>query len=117
MAVFRIVANLATADPGIARPFYEQLLGLDIVMDQGWILTFAGEQGARPQVSVMSEGGSGNAVPDISVEVDDVDEVYERAQSHGFEIVYPLSDEPWGVRRFFVRDPLGTVVNILSHKP
>lgn len=115
MAVLRIVPNFAAADPQLARSFYERLLGLDIAMDQGWILTFATEGGARPQISIMSEGGLGTAVPDISIEVDDVDEVYMRARSQGFEIVYPLSDEPWGVRRFFVRDPLGKVVNILSH--
>ena len=33
----------------------------------------------------------------------------------GREIVYPLTDEEWGVRRFFVRDPGGVVVNVMSH--
>lgn len=116
MAVMRIVANLTAADPQVARLFYERLLGLDIAMDFGWILTFASEGSARPQISIISEGGSGTEVPNVSVEVDNVDEIYGRAQSLGFEIVYPLSDEPWGVRRFFVRDPLGMVINILSHK-
>lgn len=115
MAVLRIVANLAVADPQIARSFYERLLGLDVVMDHGWILTFASEASERPQISVAREGGSGTPVPDLSVEVDNLDEIYERARSEGFEIVYPLSDEPWGVRRFHVRDPLGKVINILSH--
>lgn len=116
MAVLRILANLAADDPQAARPFYERLLGLDIVMDHGWIMTFASEASQRPQVSVASEGGSGTPVPALSIEVDNVDEVHERAQAEGFEIVYPLCDEPWGVRRFFVRDPLGTIINILSHK-
>jgi len=31
--------------------------------------------------------------------------------------VYPLTDEPWGVRRFFVRDPNGVVLNVMSHRP
>jgi len=117
MTVLRIVTNLAAADPQVARPFYERLLGLDIVMDHGWILTFASSGNARPQVSVASEGGSGIPVPDLSIEVDNVDEIYERAQSAGFEIAYPLSNEPWGVRRFYVRDPLGKVINILSNNP
>jgi uncharacterized glyoxalase superfamily protein PhnB len=34
----------------------------------------------------------------------------------GFGILYDLTDEPWGVRRFYVRDPFGKVVNILSHR-
>jgi lactoylglutathione lyase len=63
----------------------------------------------------MREGGSGTEVPDISVEVDDVDAVYARAERAGLDIVYRLIDEPWGVRRFYVRDPEGRTINILSH--
>jgi lactoylglutathione lyase len=115
MAVKRIVANLAAADPAEARSFYEDVLGLEAVMDQGWILTFAANGAAPPQVSIASEGGSGTPVPDLSVEVDDLDEVHRRAVAAKCEIVYGIADEPWGVRRFYVRDPLGKVVNILSH--
>ena len=116
MAVRRIVANIAAADPGKARAFYEDLLGLKPVMDLGWIRTLASDEGQpMPQVSVMSEGGSGTPVPDISIEVDDVDEIYASALAAGFEIVHAITDEPWGVRRFFVRDPFGKIVNILSH--
>ena len=116
MAVRRIVANISAAEPARARAFYENLLGLKLAMDFGWILTFAAEvQATAPQVSVMSEGGSGTPVPDLSIEVDDVDDVYARAISAGFEIVYAITDEPWGVRRFFVRDPFGKIVNILAH--
>ena len=116
MTVLRIVANLAAADPQVARSFYERLLGLDLVMDHGWILTFAGDGSQRVQVSIASEGGSGTPVPDLSIEVDDMDDVHQRAQAEGVEIIYPLTDEPWGVRRFFMRDPTGRIVNILTHK-
>jgi uncharacterized glyoxalase superfamily protein PhnB len=115
MTVRRIVANLTAADPGLARAFYERLLDLKVVMDHGWILTFASEASAAPQLSVASEGGSGTPVPDLSIEVDDVDRIYRRAKSSDVAIVYDITDEPWGVRRFFVRDPFGTIVNILSH--
>ena len=115
MTVRRIVANLAAADPARARAFYEQLLDLEVVMDHGWIVTLASGASQAPQLSLASEGGSGTPVPDLSIEVDDVDEIYRRARSQACEIVYDLTDEPWGVRRFFVRDPAGTVLNILSH--
>jgi len=116
MAVLRIVANLQAVDPEEGRPFYERLLGLDVVMDHGWILTFAADTRMTTQVSVASEGGNGTEVPRLSIEVDDVNDVHRRAVESGYEIVYPLTDEPWGVRRFFVRDPLGNAVNILAHK-
>jgi uncharacterized glyoxalase superfamily protein PhnB len=54
-------------------------------------------------------------VPQLSIEVDNVDAIYERARQIGFTIVYDITDEPWGVRRFYVCDPFGTIVNILSH--
>jgi lactoylglutathione lyase len=115
MTVRRIVANLAAADPGPARAFYESLLDLEVVMDHGWLLTLASEAATTPQLSIASEGGSGTPVPDLSIEVDDVDRIYQRARSAGAEITYDITDEPWGVRRFFLRDPLGKVVNILAH--
>lgn len=113
--VRRVVANLKAAEPDDARRFYEDLLGLEAVIDQGWIITFAGDTPSRPQVSITAEGGSGAPVPDLSIEVGDVDPVHARAVELGFEIVRPLRDEPWGVRRFFVRDPFGRTVNILAH--
>ncbi|MEZ5933149.1 MAG: VOC family protein [Alphaproteobacteria bacterium] len=116
MAVKRIVPNIGMERPEDAKAFYRDIFGLDLAMDQGWILTFAGGHTARPQVSVMSEGGSGTPVPDISIEVDDVDAVFEKAKGAGCEIVYDITDEPWGVRRFYVRDPAGKLLNILAHR-
>ena len=117
MAVRRIVPNLHAADPARARAFYAELLDLEAVMDHGWIVTFADTAATMmPQVSIASEGGNGTAVPALSVEVDDVDAMHTRAVSLGLEIVYPLVDEPWDVRRFYVRDPFGNVVNILAHR-
>lgn len=115
MAVRRIVANIAADDLSKAHAFYRDLLGLDVLMDLGWILTFGSDQASVVQVSLAREGGSGTHVPALSIEVDDVDDVHRRAVDAGFEITYDLTDEPWGVRRFYVRDPFGKVINVLSH--
>jgi predicted enzyme related to lactoylglutathione lyase len=115
MNVVRIVPNLATADVQGLAAFYEDLLGLNILMDQGWIMTLGATDLGPVQISIASEGGSGMPVPDLSIQVDDVDVAYARAQRMGCEISYPLTDEPWGVRRFFVTDPMGRALNILSH--
>ena len=52
---------------------------------------------------------------DMSVEVADVNAAHADALARGLDIVYPLTDEPWGIRRFFVREPSGTVLNVASH--
>jgi catechol 2,3-dioxygenase-like lactoylglutathione lyase family enzyme len=115
MAVRRIVANIAARDPASAQVFYGDILGIEIVMDHGWIVSFATDIATTPQVSIACEGGSGTAVPDLSIEVDDLDEVLARIRGAGLPIEYGPATEPWGVRRFYVRDPFGRLVNILSH--
>jgi catechol 2,3-dioxygenase-like lactoylglutathione lyase family enzyme len=116
MAVQRIVANIAARDLGPARAFYSEVLGLEAVMDHGWIVTYAAQPVmVAPQISVASEGGSGARVPDFSIEVDNFDDVLRRTKAGGFTIEYGPKDEPWGVRRFFVRDPFGRLLNILTH--
>lgn len=116
MKVRRIVANIAAADIGAARRFYGDVLGLDVLMDHGWIVTFGNAERSGVQVSVATEGGSGTPVPDLSIEVDDVDEALRRVRTAGLEPEYGPADEPWGVRRFYVRDPFGRLVNILGHR-
>jgi catechol 2,3-dioxygenase-like lactoylglutathione lyase family enzyme len=116
MSVRHIIANIATDDVSATKRFYGDLLGLDVVMDHGWIASYGGPAQMSVQVSIASEGGSGTPVPDLSIEVDDVDAVLAAARAAGIAIEYGPADEPWGVRRFYVRDPFGKLVNILPHR-
>jgi catechol 2,3-dioxygenase-like lactoylglutathione lyase family enzyme len=115
MTVHRVVPNVCTDDPAPTREFYERL-GLQTVMDHGWIVTLASPSNPAVQLSVMTEDRTAPVAPDLSIQVDDVDAVYAAMRRCGAEIVHPLQDEDWGVRRFFVRDPTGRVVNILTHR-
>jgi predicted enzyme related to lactoylglutathione lyase len=116
MGVNRIVPNLHNADPASARSFYEEVVGLEGGMDMGWIVTLVAPGERRIQLSLISADATAPVVPDVSIEVDDVDAAWAAAQARGDEIVYPLTDEEWGVRRFFVRDPGGKVINIVMHR-
>lgn len=115
MRVRRIVANVRAPDPAGAEKFYGEILGLDLLMDMNWIRTYGSKTKMPVQVSFMSEGGSGTPVPDLSIEVDDLDMALSKVQKGGFRIEYGPVVEPWGVRRFFVRDPFGRLVNVLCH--
>ena len=115
MAVKRIVPNIGATAPAAAARFYGGVLGMRVAMDLGWITTFASDALASPQISIATEGGSGTEVPDLSIEVDDLDEVHRRLIEQGYAIEYGPVTEPWGVRRFFVRDPFGRLLNILTH--
>ena len=116
MGVKRIVANINAIQPASAKAFYHDLLGLELLMDHGWIQTYGQDTTMSVQVSFASEGGSGMPVPDLSIEVDNLDELLERMQHAGFTPEVVATSEPWGVRRFFVRDPFGQLVNILQHE-
>ncbi|HAM81894.1 VOC family protein [Ornithinibacillus bavariensis] len=115
MKVIRIVANVETQEISKAKYFYGEVLGLDELMDMGFIATFGSHEKMDTQISFLSEGGSGTPVPDLSIEVDDLDDALTRIKKAEIPIEYGPIEEPWGVRRFFVKDPFGKLVNILSH--
>lgn len=115
MAVTRIVPDLTSRSLPEVTAFYVDVLGMEVVMDHGWIVTLAAPERPEVQLSLMTHDETAQVVPVVSVEVDDVGAAYAVAVERGAEIVHPLSDEPWGVRRFFVRDPDGHVVNVLQH--
>jgi catechol 2,3-dioxygenase-like lactoylglutathione lyase family enzyme len=115
MAVRRIVANIKAEGVETARRCYGDILGMDVVMDLGWIDTFASDWPTTPQISIAAEGGSGTPMPDFSNEVDDIDQVYRLVCEVGLAVEYGPTREPWDVRLFYVRDPFGRLVNILAH--
>ncbi|GIN86377.1 glyoxalase [Heyndrickxia sporothermodurans] len=115
MTVKRIVANIDTQNLEAAKSFYQDVLELNLLMDHGWIATYGLDREMSIQISFASEGGSHTPTPDLSIEVDNVDAIFEQMKKAGFQIEYGPVNEPWGVRRFYVRDPYGKVVNILTH--
>ncbi len=116
MQVKRIIANIPAADPAVVDRFYRDILGLDLAMDHGWIRTYAGPGKMTAQLSVGSQGGSDTPLPTLSIEVDDLAEALRRVEAAGVALEYGPVSEPWGVRRFYVRDPAGTLLNILQHE-
>ena len=74
MQVKRIVADIGVSDPAAARSFYQDILGLDILMDMRWIATYGSRELMPLQVSFMTEEAErADARP--LIEVDDLDEV------------------------------------------
>ncbi|MDQ2960423.1 MAG: VOC family protein [Candidatus Dormibacteraeota bacterium] len=116
MRVTGVTANLRVADIGAARGFYTDYLGLNVEgFNLGWVAQYRSTDG-KASVQLVTRDATSPQDSVISVQVgNDVDEAYAEAQRRGYEIVHPLTEEPWGVRRFFVRAPDGTVINIVSH--
>jgi predicted enzyme related to lactoylglutathione lyase len=117
MDIRRIVPNISSEQMEKSREFYADFLGLKLVMDMQWILTFASISNPTAQISILQKDVSKTSDQDvtISIEVADVDISYAKAVSFGYKIIYPLTNEPWGVRRFGVEDPNGISLNIMCH--
>ena len=118
MSIRRVVPDITSDHLDETRDFYTGFLGFEVAMDMGWIVTFVSPTNPTAQISVLQAGQApaGHPSPTVTVEVADVDAVHKRALTRGLKIVYPLTDEPWGVRRFFVCDPNGVVLNVMSHR-
>ena len=114
MAVTRIVANLAAPDPMALARFYHQAFGLDLPLDMGWITFLSRDTAQKIELHTASEGGGGTELPVISIGVDDLDAAEAAVRLAGAEVVYGPVDEPWGLRRFFFRDPAGNLVNVVD---
>jgi predicted enzyme related to lactoylglutathione lyase len=117
MRVTGVTPNLPVADIEAARRFYTEFLGLGVEeMNLGWVARYRTDDG-RASLQLVTHDASSPVDSVLSVHVGDgVEEAYAEAQRRGYEIVHPLTTEPWGVRRFFVRDPDGNVINIVSHR-
>jgi len=85
-------------------------------MDHGWIRTYGSNQEMSVQISFATEGGAGTSVPDLSIEVDDIETALEKVSDANIPIEYGPENEPWGVRRFYIRDPFGKLINVLQHE-
>lgn len=116
MEITRIHPYIESPDPAFARNFYVDVFGLDVAMDQP-VVNLASTRTPSAQLIIIPKGMETPA-PDFGIDVGDaaaVDTVHERVIANGRRVVYPLTIEPWGVRRFFFEDPDGRIVNVLAH--
>jgi predicted enzyme related to lactoylglutathione lyase len=116
MRVTGIHANLPVADIAADCDFYTDYLGLSVEeFNMGWVARYTSPDG-RASIQLVTRDATAPEDSAISVHVGaDIDQAYEEAKRRGYEIVYPLTEEAWGLRRFFVRAPNGTVINMVNH--
>ncbi len=119
MAIPRIVPYLESADFDAVKAFYVELVGLEVAMEEPGsdFLGLASPDNPSAQIVVAAEGTE-HPPPQMGIDVgspEAVDAAHEAAVRDGLDVVYPLTDEPWGIRRFFVKDPTGAVVSVLAH--
>ena len=116
MPVKRIVVYAGGQEIAASRDFYVEVLGMRVAMEDPVLnLQSPGDPAAEIIIGAQEMQ---DAQPSFGVDVGEpaaVDAAHAEALRRGLRVVYPLTDEPWGVRRFFVEDPGGTVINVLAH--
>lgn len=53
----------------------------------------------------------------LTIEVDNVDEIYERIKKQNISIKIEVRNEPWGDRHFAIEDPNGVGIDIVTYAP
>ncbi|SDS34634.1 VOC family protein [Christiangramia echinicola] len=114
----RIVPNIYSDDIEKSKNFYTDFMGMELAMDMDWILTFVSKENKTVQISIFPNKKNkllDNSAIFLSIEVSEIDDWYRRAIDGNIPIIYPITNESWGVRRFFIMDPNGVTINLLSH--
>jgi len=117
--ILRIVPNIYSDNIEKSKEFYIDFLGMELAMDLQWVLTFVSKENHSSQITILKNDKKDSPNNDaifLSIEVADVDKLYEKAKLKNIDIIYEIADEDWGVRRFFVKEPNGATLNFLTHK-
>ncbi len=117
MGVSRIVAYAGGHELRASRDFYVEVLGMQVAMEDP-VLDLQSPDNPTAEVIIGAQEMQGPK-PSFGVDVGEpaaVEAAHAEVVRRGLRVVYPLTDEPWGVRRFFVEDPGGTIVNVLAHR-
>lgn len=105
-----------------SRDFYVDLFGFEVIFEADWYVQLQGQQPARRQLGIVAR--EHDSVPErfrerpagflVSVEVDDVDAVHDRAVAAGHRMELTLRSEDWGQRHFITADPDGAAVDVIT---
>lgn len=114
MQIVRVIPMLTVDDLSSSLAFYRDVLGMEEVTNIGWLATLSDSHEVRRQLGLITRDAAAPCNPDVAIQVSDVDSAYRSALRTRADIVYPLTDEPWGARRFFFRDRGGNVTNVLA---
>lgn len=79
VSISRVVPSIKSERCNENRSFYVDLLGFEVAMDMGWIMTFESPTNPMAQVSIRKRDATASVHPDLSVEVQDVDAVHAAA--------------------------------------
>ena len=115
MSIQRAVPLITVSDLNATIEAYRRITGMEMIMNHGWIATLSPPGNRSVQISLITSDPTASVNSSVSIEVDHLDGAHKIARENGWEIVHDLAVEEWGVRRFFLQDADGNIINVLSH--
>ncbi|NZA25185.1 VOC family protein [Luteimonas sp. SJ-92] len=105
------------------RDFYVRHFGFAVAFESTWF-TYLQSTSEHPAAIAFMTPDHPSTPPGperfngegmfLTLQVADAAAEFERLQRSGASIAYALADEPWGQRRFGVRDPSGMWVDVVE---
>lgn len=117
---------ITTPAMAAARDFHVRHFGFRVLFEADWFvyLSGPGEDGARGATLAFMTPDHPSRPPGpevfdgdgmiLTLEVADAAALHEKLRREGAPILHPLTDEPWGQRRFMTRDPAGVRVDVVQ---
>lgn len=106
-----------------SRDFFVASFGMSVVFEASWVVMLARTEGGpvvlglmtrdHPSVPPGPEEFDGKGMI-VTFQVDDAEAEHKRLQAAGAPITYGLATEPWGQKRFMLRDPSGVLVDVVE---
>ena len=119
----KLNAGIITEKLAETKAFYTEKLGFGVTFEnEFYLLLHTPNQQAEisfllpnhpTQQPIFQSPFPGQGVY-LTIEVDNVDEVYQSLKEIGLPIVIDIRDEPWGDRHFAIVDPNGVGIDVVT---
>jgi len=122
----KLNAGIVTSKIAETKAFYTEKLGFGVTFENEFYLLLHTPGGGSEisfllpdhpsQQPLFHKAFQGQGMY-LTIEVDDVDKLYNEVKGKGVEIKIDIRDEPWGDRHFAIVDPNGIGIDLVKYSP
>jgi catechol 2,3-dioxygenase-like lactoylglutathione lyase family enzyme len=120
----KLNAGIVTSKLATTKAFYTQLLGFGVRFENDFYLLLHTPDGSseisfllpeHPSQQPLFQKPFQNQGVYLTIEVDDVDQLYRELKAKGAVISIDIRNEPWGDRHFALQDPNGIGIDFVHY--
>ncbi|MEM6892695.1 MAG: VOC family protein [Bacteroidota bacterium] len=120
----KLNAGIITEKLVETKTFYTETLGFGVTFENDfYLLLHTPDKSAElgfllpnhpTQKPIFQTPFAGKGVY-LTIEVEDVDQIYEQLKAKGISFAVDIRDEPWGDRHFAIIDPNGIGIDMVTY--